>query len=200
MAMATQYDTQQSKAHWYWWFISILACLSSAWFINRSTDDTSLKMATFMMLLSIGMCFLTYLGTPKTIKIKEPTTPKVVKNISALSSTPRPLNIKTSTEIRLDCQACKSSQSMRKAQIPRFTGLLRFIGFLIALPSALGVIFAVMTFVGTIGGGGGVAVMGVGISMFIGLSSLVGGLIGWFLLMKKKVFKCVNCGYVMERD
>jgi hypothetical protein len=28
---------------------------------------------------------------------------------------------------------------------------------------------------------------------------LVGGLIGWLLLMKKKVFKCIKCGYIMDR-
>jgi len=36
-------------------------------------------------------------------------------------------------------------------------------------------------------------------SLFIGSVSLVGGLIGWLLLMKKKVFKCSNCGFILDR-
>jgi hypothetical protein len=30
--------------------------------------------------------------------------------------------------------------------------------------------------------------------------SLVGGLIGWILISKKKVFKCTVCGCIKDRD
>ncbi|MCD8554124.1 MAG: hypothetical protein LRY47_09390 [Seleniivibrio sp.] len=44
------------------------------------------------------------------------------------------------------------------------------------------------------------ATIGAGIAIFIGMSSLVGGLIGWLLIAKKKVFKCNSCGFILNRD
>jgi hypothetical protein len=32
-----------------------------------------------------------------------------------------------------------------------------------------------------------------------GASSLVGGTIGYLLLMKRKVYKCLKCGYILDR-
>lgn len=49
---------------------------------------------------------------------------------------------------------------------------------------------------GAVGAGAGVAIVG-GMAIFIGISSLVGGLIGWLLIMKKKVLACDSCGAVI---
>lgn len=46
---------------------------------------------------------------------------------------------------------------------------------------------------GTAGAGLGGALAG-GASFFLMVSSLVGGLLGWLLVMKKKVLQCVACG------
>lgn len=35
---------------------------------------------------------------------------------------------------------------------------------------------------------------GGGISVFLGMMSFVGGLLGWLLVMKKKVLQCTKCG------
>ena len=42
--------------------------------------------------------------------------------------------------------------------------------------------------------------LGMGMGGFITFSALIGGLIGYILIMKKKVYKCEACGYVMDRD
>jgi len=49
---------------------------------------------------------------------------------------------------------------------------------------------------GTVGAGAGVAVAGA-IAVALGVASLVGGLLGWLLTMRKKVLQCDNCGAVV---
>jgi hypothetical protein len=115
----------------------------------------------------------------------------------------------------LDCSACKTKQTMKAATVPRFGGFIRFLGVIIVIPSLLGVALAVLFFIstsmvasvqltkttseaanaGTVLGAG----IGYGISVFIGASSLVGGLIGWLLLTSRKVYKCVRCNFILER-
>jgi hypothetical protein len=118
-------------------------------------------------------------------------------------------------KMQLDCGACKSEKTMEATKIPKFPSFIRFIGFLIALPSVVGVLFAVIILFSTGAAtseimsatqsdaeAAGVAIgatIGFGFSAFIAFSSLIGGLIGWLLLMKKKVFKCIKCGYIMDR-
>lgn len=48
---------------------------------------------------------------------------------------------------------------------------------------------------GTVGAGLGVTMAG-GVSVFVMISSLVGGLLGWLLVMKKKVLQCTHCGVI----
>jgi len=115
----------------------------------------------------------------------------------------------------LDCQGCKMQRSMEATKIPKFNGVVRFIGYVIVIPSLLGVGLAVIMFFGTttattevmqqassdaeMAGAAVGSAISYGASIFVGISSLVGGLIGWLLIMKKKVFKCRNCGYIMDR-
>jgi hypothetical protein len=49
---------------------------------------------------------------------------------------------------------------------------------------------------GTVGAGAGAVIAG-GVSVFFGIMSLVGGLLGWVLVMKKKVLQCNKCGAVI---
>jgi len=48
----------------------------------------------------------------------------------------------------------------------------------------------------TVGAGAGVALAG-GASFLLGVLSLVGGLLGWLLVMKKTVLQCNSCGAVV---
>jgi hypothetical protein len=48
---------------------------------------------------------------------------------------------------------------------------------------------------GSIGAGAGTAIAG-GVSVFLFVVSLVGGLLGWLLIMKKRILQCNNCGAV----
>jgi len=118
-------------------------------------------------------------------------------------------------QLALDCGACKSEKTMVATSIPRFSGFIRFIGFLIATPSVIGVLFALTMFLSTsnttneilsaaqsnaeTSGVAIAATIGYGFSAAIAFSSLVGGLVGWLLLMKKKVFRCTRCGYILDR-
>ncbi len=225
---------EQDKAqYWSWWAISIVSCAVSAWFIAGNTGARSLTLSSFMMFLSVSMGVVIFLGRPEShrgrINIaafkKKKASSVVIKtekshsNAQVPTSTSKhyttPPRVQNAKVLMIDCAACKSSESMKKTKIPRFTGLLRFIGFLIALPSAAGVGFALLVFFSTImatnevmptastdaeaAGAAIGATIGIGFAAFIGFSSLIGGLVGWILLMKKKVFKCVNCGYVMDR-
>jgi len=49
---------------------------------------------------------------------------------------------------------------------------------------------------GTVGAGAGAALAG-GASILFGVFSLVGGLLGWLLVMKKAVLQCNACGAVV---
>jgi hypothetical protein len=46
-------------------------------------------------------------------------------------------------------------------------------------------------------GAGAATVIAGGFSLFIVVASFVGGLLGWLLIMRKRVLKCVRCGAVV---
>jgi DNA-directed RNA polymerase subunit RPC12/RpoP len=47
-----------------------------------------------------------------------------------------------------------------------------------------------------IGGGAATAVLG-GFSMFVIVASCIGGLLGWLLIMRKRVLQCARCGAIV---
>jgi hypothetical protein len=49
---------------------------------------------------------------------------------------------------------------------------------------------------GKLGAGAGVALVG-GFSIFIIVASFVGGLLGWLMIMRKRVLQCSRCGAVV---
>lgn len=117
--------------------------------------------------------------------------------------------------LQIDCSTCRTPGSMIATKIPRFNGVVRVIGFFIVIPSVIGVGIAALSFVffmsavltsstpqsdGEAAGQGIAAVIGGGFFLFIGIVSLIGGLIGWLLIMTKKVFKCGRCGFVLDRN
>lgn len=117
--------------------------------------------------------------------------------------------------VTLDCNACKSDRTMRPTKVSRFNTILRLIGYIIVIPSLLGVTFSFVTCFATADAANEVmaqaqsnaetagatigAGIGYGISVFIGASSLVGGVLGYLLLLKRKVFRCSGCGFILDR-
>lgn len=120
-----------------------------------------------------------------------------------------------SNAIAIDCSACKSDSTMKPTKVSRFNTVLRLIGYIIVVPSVLGVAFSFLTCFATADAASQVmaeaqseaetagATLGAGIgytvSLFIGAGSLVGGLVGYLLLLKRKVFRCFGCGYILDR-
>ena len=115
----------------------------------------------------------------------------------------------------LDCQGCNMKRAMAATKVPKFGGIVRFIGFVIVVPSVLGCGLAILMLIASttatvdvmqqvsseaeMAGAAIGSTISYGFSIFVGISSLVSGLIGWLLIMKRKVFKCQNCGYIMDR-
>lgn len=130
-------------------------------------------------------------------------------------SSERPPTRSAPGRMLLDCSACKNDRTMEPTKVHRFGGFIRLIGYIIVLPSVLGVVLAVILFIGgtsatsdvintatsdaekagaAIGGA-----MTFGFAIFLGGASLVGGLVGYLLLISKKVWRCITCGYIIER-
>lgn len=116
---------------------------------------------------------------------------------------------------KLDCTVCKTDATMEATKVPKFGIILRVIGYFFVAPSLLGVLFSIILFFGVgmaasevvpetqtdaemVGAALGVG-LGFGLCIFIGVASLAGGLIGWLLIMKTKVYKCLDCGYIISR-
>ncbi len=102
----------------------------------------------------------------------------------------------------LDCSACKSDQTMVATKVSKFSGIVQFIGYVFVVPSVLGVILCVMAMFNVAGHdtGDDAQAMAIGMLVVFAIISLVGGLIGWILIMKKRVFKCTACGHIIDRD
>ncbi|NCD13676.1 MAG: hypothetical protein EOL92_00400 [Bacteroidia bacterium] len=98
----------------------------------------------------------------------------------------------------IDCAAGNIAGGMRKAKIWRFPLFVRFLGSLIALPSAFGMVVGIVT-AGSGGGSPESAVLSTAVGGGFFLFSAIGGLIGWLLLMRKKAWVCRRCGYVIDR-
>jgi hypothetical protein len=114
----------------------------------------------------------------------------------------------------LDCAACKTGESMTATSVHRFSQIVQIIGGLLLIPSFLGMAFSLLGFLSSITMlesrhqaatiaeyNAQSAAMGVGIVFFgfFGVVSLVGGLLGWLLLQKRKVWKCMRCNSIIDR-
>ena len=102
----------------------------------------------------------------------------------------------------MDCSVCK-----REAKV---------LGFLIVLPTAFGIFFAVaMCFTSVNAANNMMSLAGnhletagmafnskfdIWCPLCVGICSLAVGLTGWLYIMKKKLYKCVRCTYIMERS
>jgi hypothetical protein len=76
--------------------------------------------------------------------------------------------------------------------------MVQVAGAIIAAPSVLGIIFAILMVVFPFGRTEGFIIrLGIGIGVFC--FSAVMGTVGWLLISKRSVFLCRRCGYVLDR-
>ena len=103
--------------------------------------------------------------------------------------------------IKINCKACDGKESMIPVKISRMSPAVQVIGWIITVPSIIGVVFSFIMFFkfGFMKGNAFGSMLGTGLMLFTGIASLVGGLIGYLLIMTKKVFKCTLCGAVIDR-
>lgn len=102
----------------------------------------------------------------------------------------------------LDCFVCHLESGMTATAIPRFDRFIRVIGVLFLIVAIVGVLLlagAVIAQVveGQSGMHSWVPFLGA-ILMFVCIAVVNAG-IGWFLLSKKKVYKCEGCGTCLDR-
>jgi membrane associated rhomboid family serine protease len=74
-----------------------------------------------------------------------------------------------------------------------------FVGYLLLVPSVIGILWSIASFIISVGNEAtDVAVLGGGLSIATAIASVVGGLVGWLLVMKKRVLQCSVCGAVVN--
>ena len=123
-------------------------------------------------------------------------------------------NLSVASQLRLDCSACKTNGSMFATKVARFSDIVRIIGGILLVPSFLGMGFAALMVLSTVMSTASMPAarsdaedagraIGFGIAFIftfvVGIVSLVGGLLGWLLLANRKVYKCQNCGFILDR-
>jgi hypothetical protein len=97
------------------------------------------------------------------------------------------------------CKICERGE-LTKRRIFRMSGPVVVIGFILLIPSVLGIMFSVLMLVGSLSSeGGNTLTTGIGVWItLLGIASFVGGLLGWLLVMKKRVLQCSVCGAVIN--
>ncbi len=103
----------------------------------------------------------------------------------------------------VQCKTCGVGAMVRQS-VYRMSPVVVVIGYLLLVPPILGMaFFALVMFGGGVGalsgGNGGTAAAGAGsLGMGVGLcgfvSSLISGVLGFLLVMKKKILRCNECG------
>lgn len=84
------------------------------------------------------------------------------------------------------------------------SGVVVVIGYILLIPSILGTLLSAFALIVSLTASASVgkdvgpagAIVG-GIFIMFGVASLVGGLLGWLLVMKKDILKCSHCGAVV---
>ena len=117
---------------------------------------------------------------------------------------PMPLNLQAARLGGATCRVCQQPGSLEIRKIHRFSTPVVVIGWLILIPTFLGMSCGTIGLVGAGGmaaqsaqsGGPTVGAYAGGLSLFVLISSFMGGLLGYLLIMKKKVITCGRCGSV----
>lgn len=98
--------------------------------------------------------------------------------------------------------------SLRRKRIYRFSAPIIVIGYILLIPAALGIIFGILmvAFIGIAGVATGEPGLGIAaflsggtfILLLIIVPSLVSGLLGFLLILQKRILKCTSCGAVVD--
>ena len=106
-------------------------------------------------------------------------------------------------ETLIQCKTCDQGKLVSKKKY-RMGGMVVFIGYILLIPSFLGVLLSSFFLIAAIFSAsatnvdtGTVTAIFGGVSIFILISSIVGGLLGWLLVMKKRVLQCSFCGAII---
>lgn len=111
-------------------------------------------------------------------------------NFCTSCGTSFPADIPKQTPKGINCKVCDSG-TLEKETVYKFSSPVVTIGYIVLVPSLIAVMFCL----GTAGlsmsdNAVGAAV----ISFFFAILCFVPGLLGWLLIMKKKVLRCNFCG------
>jgi hypothetical protein len=117
----------------------------------------------------------------------------------ASAASPAPTPLQPEPEFRPICKVCDRGTLERK-NLYRLSRPVVAIGYILLLPSALGIFLGIVvslsdslgivTPYSNRGNNGLVTVIGIGVAV----TSFVAGLLGWLLVMKKRVLQCSMCG------
>jgi len=124
------------------------------------------------------------------------------------------ISLPTNNGVRIDCSACKQIDSMKPTKIYRMSPIVVKIGQILSASSICGILFSML--IGFLVILGSVSAdttndaesagayfgffFGLGFAMFFGPIFFILGLPGYLLIMKKKVYRCHSCGFIIERS
>ena len=100
------------------------------------------------------------------------------------------------------CKICDKGALIQKRKY-RMSSPVVLIGYVLLIPSILGVLISAMTFfeissaASQANAGAGAGLAG-GFSILIAIAFFVSGLLGWLLIMKKQILQCNVCGAVVN--
>jgi hypothetical protein len=100
------------------------------------------------------------------------------------------------------CKVCDTGTLTQRKKY-RMSGPVVAIGYIFLIPSILGILFSVFMWYTAMSiplstNGAPASSLAGGVAIFFGIASFVGGLIGWLLVMKKKVLECDACNAVVS--
>lgn len=105
----------------------------------------------------------------------------------------------TTEPLAIRCKTCDVGTMQRK-HVHRMSAIVVLIGYVILVPTVLVMVASVMT-IFNIGSAApptaAVSAIATGFSVMLFFVALVGGLLGWVLIMKKRILQCDRCGAVV---
>ena len=104
--------------------------------------------------------------------------------------------------MEITCKVCDKGLLTRKKKY-RLSGPVVLIGYILLIPSVLGVIVSLVAFVNISSvaphaNADAAAGLAGGFIIIIGVAFLVAGLLGWLLVMRKQILQCNVCGAVVN--
>ena len=97
------------------------------------------------------------------------------------------------------CKVCERGALVPR-RVYRMSGPVVAIGFILLIPPVLGMIVCGLMFLGVTATSktpDNATILAGGLSLGFGIACFVSGLLGWLLIMKKRVLQCAVCGAVI---